>query len=315
MKSFKQGKTVRFAILCFVCVFALTNIFSINYAQQDDIFFSNDQTINGPGFFPFSNSQGVVDIFNQQGCQDVTFTIFGNPSLSGSTLEVGPAANGAETGNRDILIFGPDGRIIFNDPNFPLADPFSMNTFDPSMGDILGLSFVPGSAFPGSAVVMIDAVINCDGSSTTTSSSTSSSSGSVVGSSSGRSGLAIVSSAINLEKNAKDFIDLKDLLMGDSSFSVSMALDALMSSLSDLQELKNNLQGSDIMLGMASAESKADDAISKDSEAQMLLDPFKDKDPSLTDEEFTQAVTKAKKLISEALRLKERIEKKLKKEK
>src|SRR3989338_8191956 len=93
-----------------------------------------------------------------------------------------------------------------------------------------------------------------------------------------------------------------------------MAIDALMSSLSDLQDLQNRFQGAnDVMLGMSTVGTKLMDAINADNEAIMLLDPLKDADPSIANSELTQAVTKARKLINNALRIKGLIEKKLKK--
>lgn len=325
MKLSKSNKLIKSVILCFVFLFILANIFNKNNAatfivETNDPFFPNDQTVTGPGFFPFSNSQGAVDLFNQQ-CPDPTFVFDGPNSLFGSTLEVGPAANNAETGNRVVLIFDMDGNaaIDFVDP-FPLTDPFTMTVFDPSMGDILGLSFVPGMDFPGSAAFMITTTFNCDNgatstSSTSTSSSSSSSSGQSVSTSSSSGSLTnpqIISRAIDLEKSAKASVDIKNHLKNGTPLSVSMALDDIKSSLTDLQNLQSQFQGdNDIMLGMSTLGMELTDAINAENEAIMTLEPLKDTDPNLANSEFTTGLTKAKRLISQALRIKELVSKKL----
>lgn len=334
MNNSKSTKSLKIIILCFSFLFIFGNLFNKNNANTftiDDSAFPTDQTVTGPNFFPFSNSQNVVDIFNQQGCSNTTFLFDGPPSLSGITLEVGPAANGFETGSRDILVFDPNGNLIFTEASFPLTNPNTLSPFDPSMGDILGLSIVPGSGFPGSVLLMIETTINCDDGMSSTSTSTSgtvasssgsttSSSGSVTSSGTvSSSGIVltdgqVISSAISTEKSAKKSISLKDLAMGGSGFSVSMALDDLMSSISSLQDLSNRLSDSDAMIAMASIQSKIDEVISGDNEAIMALEPFKDVEPSITNGELTTAVTRANMILSEILRIKERIEAKIKKE-
>ena len=340
MKNFKSNRTFKYAILFFAFLFILANALSKNNAatftvNANNPFFPNDQTINGPDFFPFSNSPGVVDLFNQQ-CPNPTFLFDGPDSLSGSTLEVGPAANDFETGSRNILVFDMNGNVSLDFLNtFPLANPNTMTAFDPLMGDILGLSLVPGAGFPMSATFMIITTFNCDdgmsssststggtttsssGSTTTTSSSgstamSSSSSGSVSSSGAIKTNGQAIASAIADEKSAKKSIHLKDLLKG-KPFSVSMAIDDLKSSLSDLQDLSSMLANSDLMLGMDSIQSKVDEAISADNEAIMLLEPLKDTDPSITNGEFTTPITRVNMILSEIIRIKERIEAKINK--
>lgn len=311
-------------ILCLAFLFLLVSAFSKNGAQpnsSNDFFFPNDPTVSGPGFFPFSNSQGAIDAFGT--CSNPNFLIDGPPSLFGSTLEVGPAANGFETGNRDVLVFDMDGNLTFVSNVFPLINPNTGVAFDPSMGDILGLSFVPGTGFPsGSTVLMITTTFNCDnGTTTSTTSSTTSSSGSTTATSSGSvvssSGAIVtngqaISSAITNEKDAKKLINIKALLMG-GTISVSMAIDELNSSVSDLNNLSSMLTDGSAMLGMGTIQSAIDDVISGDNEAIMALEPFKNTEPSLSDGEFTKALTKANMILSEAIMIKERIEAKIKK--
>ena len=210
---------------------------------------------------------------------------------------------------------------------FPLVNPNTMAAFDPSMGDILGLSFVPGAGFPMSATFMITTTFNCDdGTSSSTSTSSTSSSSSSGGSSGQTVGLSssgisvsgpksLVSAAIIAEKSAKAAVDIKEHLKKGSPLSPSMAIDDLKASLADLQNLQNTFQGdNDIMLGMSTVGAELMDAINADNDAIMALEPLKDSDPNdLTNGELTTGLTKAKKLISEALRKKELIEGKLKK--
>lgn len=326
----KNFKSIKVTILCFMFLILLVSAFSKNNAStfivtDNNPFFPNDQTVTGPGFFPFSNSQGVIDLFNQQ-CPDPTFLFDGPDSLFGSTLEVGPAANNAETGSRDILVFNMDGDVLIAFDAFPLVDPFTMAAFDPSMGDILGLSLVPGTGFPPSSTFMITTTFNCDdGMSTSTSStstsstsssssSTSSSSTSSGGSSSGGISFTPVQNivfAITNEHSAKGSIDLKDLIRDvEVTFSVSDAIDGLKNSIKELMTLQTQVDTT-IMIGMSNIQNTLNDAINNDTEAIMLLEPFKNTDPSLTDKEFTTAITKAKKLINEAMRAKELIKGKL----
>ncbi len=323
----KKIKSTKITILSLIFLFILIGAFSKNNAATfvvsgNNPFFPNDQTITGPGFFPFSNSQGALDLFNQQ-CPNPTFVVDGPDSFFGNTLEVGPAANSAETGSRDILVFDMNGNVSLDFLNaFPLANPGTMVAFNPSMGDILGLSIVPGPGFPTSGTFMIITSFNCDdGTSTSTSSTSSSSSGgssgqSAAASSSGAvlTGPQIISRATGSEKSAKAAVDIKEHLKKGTPLSVSMALDDLKSSLSDLQDLQNRFQGdNDVMLGMSTVSSELTDAINADNDAIMELDPLKNTDPDLTNGEFTKGLTKAKKLISEALRIKGLVEGKLKK--
>ncbi len=332
----KNLKSIKAILLCFIFLFILIGAFSKNNAAtfvvtNNDPFFPNDPIVIGPGFFSFANSQEAITLFNQQ-CPNPTFVIDGPDSLFGDLLEVGPAANSAETGSRTILVFDMNGNVSFNFSSaFPLANPESMIAFDPSMGDILGLSIVPGSGFPPSGTFMITTSFNCDdGMSTSTpipsTSSTSSSSGLISssgspsstsgGSSSGISLTPVhsIGAAIGDERFAKSSIDLKKLInSGIPPFSVPKAINNLEGSVNELMTLQNRFTDSSIMIGMSTIQDTLSEIINNDNEAIMILEPFKNTDPSLTDGEFTQAITKAKKLISEAMRAKEQIKDKLKK--
>ena len=330
MKKFKSVKVI---ILCFIFLVILVSAFNKNNAATfivNDAFFPNDQTVTGPGFFPFNNSQEVIDSFNQQGCPNPIFAFDGPDSLFGSTLEVGPAANDFETGSRTILVFDMSGNVSLDFLNaFPLANPNTMTNFDPSIGDILGLSLVPGAGFPISATFMVTTTFNCDNGTLSTSSSTSSSGSTSSSTSSSTSGSTVTSSsssgssftnselisdAINFEVTAKNLINIKHLIEGmDISFSVQDAITKLNDATSDLNKLQKRFENNDIMIGMSSVLTKLGDAINNDNEAIMVLEPFQNTTPDLTNGEFTKGLVKAKKLINEALRIKELIEAKFKK--
>lgn len=325
MKSFKSIKAI---ILCFISLLILVSVFSKNNADTivvNNSFFPNDQNVNGPGFFPFNNSQDVINVFNQEGCQNPTFLFDGPDSLFGSTLEAGPAGNGFETGSRTILVFDMNGNVSVDFLNaFPLSNPNTMTAFDPSMGDILGLSLVPGTGFPMSATFMITTSFNCDDGMSTTSSTSSTSSSSSSGGSSSSSGgsssggtsltpVQSIGAAIGDERFAKGSIDLKKLISGATGFSVPKAINNLEGSVNELMTLQTKFADSNIMIGMGTIQDTLNDVVNNDNEAIMTLEPFKDTTPSETNGEFTIAVTKAKKLITEAMRAKELIKAKLKK--
>lgn len=140
----------------------------------------------GTGFFPFDMSQGVLQGFSDFNCDDLNITFTPPPGFPGGTFEVGPAANGFETGPRTTVVIGPDGsNVILN--NFPIVDPFSNQPFDPSMGDQLGLSlFTQDPVFMNSFFdVFADLDFNGTCTRTPVSTSSSSSGGGVVVTTSG----------------------------------------------------------------------------------------------------------------------------------
>ena len=177
-----------------------------------------------------------------------------------------------------------------------------------------------------SATFMITTTCNSDDGTSTTSSTSSSSSGSTSSSgasssSSGSSSSGIsltpvqsIGTAIGDERFAKGSIDLKKLInTAASAFSVPTAINNLEGSVNELMTLQTRFADNNIMIGMSTIQDTLSEAINNDNEAIMLLEPFKNTDPSLTNGEFTTAITKAKKLISEAMRAKELIKEKLKK--
>ena len=99
--------------------------------------------------------------------------------------------------------------------------------------------------------------------------------------------------------------------MSVSFFSVSMAIDSLMSSVQNVEELNNRFQDNNIMIGMSTILSTLSDIKNNDNEAIMLLEPLKDTTPSFTDSEFTATITRVRRLISQAVRNKNAIKRKL----
>ncbi len=110
--------------------------------------------ILGTGFFPFEDSQSVLDTFSVHGCKDIELTFTPPVGFPGGIFEVGPAANSSETGTRTtVQIFGDmSSTVTLN--NFPTINSFTQRPFDPSMGDELGLSLFTNSQ------VFVDSTFN-----------------------------------------------------------------------------------------------------------------------------------------------------------
>ena len=89
-------------------------------------------TIIETGFFPFNNSQAILMGFSDFNCDDFDITLTPPSGFPGGTFELGPAANGAETGPRSIVQIIGDMSLIFPLNNFP---------FNPQGNNQLGLSF------------------------------------------------------------------------------------------------------------------------------------------------------------------------------
>lgn len=133
------------------------------------------------GFFPFDNSQGPLTGFNDFNCQDLNLIFAPPPGFPGGSFEVGPAANGFETGFRETVYIDGDNPSTTALHDFPTIDPFTMIPFDPSMGDQLGLSlFTQDPVFNDSffdIFVDLDFNGNCHSSLATSSSGGATSSG------------------------------------------------------------------------------------------------------------------------------------------
>lgn len=114
-----------------------------SHLRNNIIFAGNTEIMINTGFFPFDNSEAVLTGFNDFNCNDLSLKFIPPPGFPGGIFEVGPAANGFETGPRSqIRINAQDGNdviIVLND--FPTTNPNTGLPFDPQMGDKLGLSF------------------------------------------------------------------------------------------------------------------------------------------------------------------------------
>ena len=118
--------------------------------------------------------------------------------------------------------------------------------------------------------------------------------------------------ALSSESIAKRVIELEKLsgVAPDLTFSPTTAIEYLMSSLTELENLRSMLEESNLMVGMTLIQEKLQECIEKDSEAIMLLEEIKDRTPGvelLADGAFTTAVTTANRLISEAIRCKKMV--------
>ena len=110
-----------------------------NHIRNNITFAGTTSTTINTGFFPFNDSSAILTGFMDFNCDDLRIIFTPPPGFTGGTFEIGPAANGFETGPRTPGVIGPDGiNIILN--NFPIVDPNTGQLFDPQRGDQLGLS-------------------------------------------------------------------------------------------------------------------------------------------------------------------------------
>lgn len=91
-------------------------------------------------FFQFTDSSAVLQGFSDFNCRDLDLIFMPPPGFPGGTFEVGPAANGFETGPRTTVQINGDRSSTVTLNNFPIIDPLTGQPFDPQMGDQLGLS-------------------------------------------------------------------------------------------------------------------------------------------------------------------------------
>ena len=245
-----------------------------------------------PVTIPFACTQEIINEMRQKNCHklighflNVNKQVQGNPTLDGQLLDsqfvIDP---GTPIGELDLVI----------------RSPLTMAAVDPQM-DEFGIFFHFDTA-TGNANFDASFEINCNLSDTTNSPSTTSS-GQMI------SDLVILGFALSIENTAKHNIDLEDI--SGPFFSVSRALDNLTGSLSDTQELRDRFEDNNIMVGMSTIQAKLTCITSNDNEAIMLLEPLSDITPSLTDGEFTTALTSARRFISEAIKCKKMIQAKL----
>jgi len=109
--------------------------------DPNTITFAGNTNINiNTGFFPFDMSEGVLQGFSDFNCQDLDVLFTPPPGFPGGTFEVGPAANGFETGDRSIVQINGDNNASLTLSDFPIVDPATGLLFDPVMGDQLGIS-------------------------------------------------------------------------------------------------------------------------------------------------------------------------------
>lgn len=159
------------------------------HIRNNIIFAGTTTTMIKTGFFPFNDSQAILTGFMDFNCDDLSITFTPPPGFNGGTFEVGPAANGFETGPRTPGVIGPDGiNIMLN--NFPIVDPASGRLFDPLTGDVLGLSlFTQDPVFANS---FFDIFVDLDFSGTCRAPVSTSSSGTVATTSSSSGGGATI---------------------------------------------------------------------------------------------------------------------------
>lgn len=338
MDSF--SKKVKAIILVVAFTFIASSIYSFYNAQVviiDDSAFPNDVVVNGPGFFPFSDSDGVFNELGQAPCDDLLLEFDGPDSLNGQSIEIGPAANGIETGPRQDFVINENGDIIVTLMDFPSEDPVTMESFGMGMG-AGGISIVGGMGF-SMGTFMVMTTINCgtsssstsggetstsssstssggtviESSTSSTSSSTGGSSGSSVSSSSGATDFSMLTSielyqsAITLETTARN----TDLRPFGDMFSVTNAVSNINMSIEILNELKTRLMDSSIRLamGMITVQEKIDSTIEFDNSALSNLDGVTE-----FNRDTSQAVNMARRDLKQARRCKQKVLRKLQRE-
>jgi hypothetical protein len=110
------------------------------HIRNNIIFAGTTTTMIRTGFFPFNDSQAILTGFSDFNCNDLSITFMPPPGFNGGTFEVGPAANGSETGPRRMVQINGDRSSTVTLNNFPIGNPMTGRPFDPGTGDELGLS-------------------------------------------------------------------------------------------------------------------------------------------------------------------------------
>ncbi len=279
-----------------VCIAVLLSIFL--FPVQEGFSESSPSTIllgefqhfdlESPAIIPFASTGETLNEMKQNECNKVIILFFN----TNKPIEITPTLNGVLLTHQEVTIGGTNP--LAGEFDLVTRNPQTMQKLDPQM-DEFGIFFRFDTA-TGNAVFDAMFEINCDSAST---------SGSTLSNS------TIIAFAISSERNAKNSLNLEYLVGKVSFFSVSMAIDDLTSAVEDLQELKNRLENSNVMIGMSSIQSKLTDAINIDTEAIDLLEQVRNTEPSASNGEFTSIITRVRRLITEAIRYKERIESKL----
>ena len=275
LREEREGKKNMKKYLFFLGLILLATFSTLTSgAQTIELNTKQTLTISAPGFFPFStiSNDQLKKLFPTSSQVGLQFSNF-----LGSPCKVAPAADFSEIGPQ--ITVNANGEFTVN---FSNRGPTAQN---------FGLSLIPqgGTCF-------FDIFVTPPQTNTSTSSSSTSSSSSSSGGTETASNAELIQNAIDLETNAKN-IDLNP-----KSPNILNGIQKIETSLSSLDELKNNVSTSMASIKML-IEKNITCATDKDNQVKAILNgSIKDKD-----------ILKAKKLLETALRCKKLILKKISK--
>lgn len=194
------------------------------------------------GFFPFNNSQALLTGFSDFACDDLDITFTPPAGFPGGAFEIGPAANGAETGPRSTFQINGDMSSIVTLNNFPIIDPITGQPFSPQMGDQLGISLFAQNQVFADSFFNVFADLDFDGG--CRSPLGASSSGGVVGGTS--SGAVANTSSGAAASSSGDFISMLQNDLSMSTVPVTQGGMAYMAGTHDCDDFAEEL-GMDLM--------------------------------------------------------------------
>ena len=307
----------------FICIVVLLSVFL--FLSRKGFAESTPRTIllgdlqhfdlQSPVVIPFDSTREVIKQIKENDC-DKGIVLFFNTN---KRIEVQPTLNGVLFGPE--VIIDPEARTLAGEFDLVTRNPQTMQKLDP-ITDMLGIFFhfdtATGNAVfdagfsvkyncfsPSPGMSMLDMI---DHSLPPTHLQDS------------MPGLILnedayslrIGYAIGSEGGAKASINLEHLSsFTPDLFSATRAIQHLMSSITELENVRSMLLESNIMVGMTLIQTKLAECIEKDTEAITLLEEIKDRTPSLLDGEFTTRITAAQRLISEAIRCKKMVQGKL----
>ncbi len=321
MKKRRTLKKYLTCILFLLSIFIFVDQKGFSESSPSTILLRETQhfDLESPTTIPFASTQEVINEMKQNECDKGLVFLFN----TNKPIEITPTLNGVLLTHQEVMIGGTNPLV--GEFELVTRSPINMQKLDPQM-DELGIFFHFDTS-DGNAI--FDAAFSLKSNCFSPSSGMSMSD--MIDNSlppvylqDSMPGLILndeayslrLSYALGSEEAAKHPIELEKLSGFNPAFtfSATRAIESLMSSLVELENLRSMLQESNIMVGMTLIQSKLGECIEKDSEAIMLLEEVKDRTPGvelLADGEFTTHITTAQRLISEAIRCKKMVQGKL----
>ncbi|GEM_PF-6000641 len=315
------------------CIVVLLSIFLLlgqkGFSESSPDFIElgdlQDYNLQSPAIIRFSDSGEVIREMRRNDCNRITVVII----QANKQIEINPTLNNVSLADQQVIL-NPGNSFQLNEFEFPVRNPQTVQRLDPRT-DMLGVFFRFDTA-SGEAMFQasFDVRQNCFLPSLNMAMAGMASSQGMIDHTLPPTYLPLASGfvlnpeaysarlgyALGSENSAKRRIELDRLDIADHAFtfSATSAIESLMSSLVELENLHSMLENSNIMVGMTLIQTKLQECIEKDNEAIMLLEEIKDITPSsalLTDTEFTTRATSARTLILEAIDCKKLIQGKL----